>query len=241
MELPELTCCILTFQRPWYGILTLDALINKVHYDGQKKFLIVDGGSPQEQLDAMEFRVRGQKYEMVIRDNLSDMINACAARGGDVWLTTLDDFIPNRHFNITPDVRFLLDYPQVGAVRMGRLAYWGHPPGKSAVRGELFENGGLHWWRLNLAETTDSYTCTIGTHVYHRRFWDWYGDISPCPPDIPGQAELNGITRFRARPGGPTIAIPMRFGEDCGESKEPIWHYGLWRSDPYAKSGGRRY
>ena len=237
MELPELTCCILTFQRPWYGILTLDALINKVHYDGQKKFLIVDGGSPQEQLDAMEFRVRGQKYEMVIRDNLSDMVNACASRGGDVWLTTLDDFIPNRHFNITPDVCFLLDYPQVGAVRMGRLAYWGHPPGKSAVRGELFENGGLHWWAITKESTTDPYVHSINTTLYHRRFWDAYGDIPPCPSDLPGEAELLAADRYN-RKEGPTTAIPQRFGEDCGEWDEVIWHMGMWRSDPYTKAGG---
>jgi len=79
----------------------------------------------------------------------------------------------------------------------------------------------------------------MGTHLYHRRFWDAYGDIPACDPKVPGQAELNGMARFNGHPG-PTVAIPMRFGQDSFEHFEPIWHLGIWRTDEYAESTGNR-
>jgi len=121
-------------------------------------------------------------------------------------------------------------------------ALWGLPevpsqPGKSAVRGELFENGGLHWWAITKESTTDPYVHSINTTLYHRRFWDAYGDIPPCPSDLPGEAELLAADRYN-RKEGPTTAIPQRFGEDCGEWDEVIWHMGMWRTEEYTKAGG---
>src|SRR3990167_11120719 len=192
-DLPELTIAIVTYCRPWFSLLTLGAMINNLIYDGPKRWLVSDGGSTQEELDGLRHILRDMPHKIVQTDNLADMMNAVAHEAGELWFVTLDDFMPHKKINLTVEARMQQRYTDVGAVRMGRLAFWGQPPEQHQIKADLIENGGLHWWRLNLAETTDSYTCTIGTHVYHRRFWDWYGDIPPCPPDMPGDGELNGI------------------------------------------------
>lgn len=231
-DLPELTCCVLTYKRPWYGILTLQAVLGKVAYGGPKRFHIADGGSPDEQLRAYEQVLAGQKYTISVTDNLSSMLNSCAAAAGEVWFVTLDDFMPYRKFDLTPDVRFMQTNPDVGALRMGRLAFWENAP-SDRIEAQLRGLGGLHWWVFNKARTNHAFICAINTTLYHRRFWDAYGDVKPCPPDNPGLAEIFGAERYNARQG-PTIGVPMRFGQDCMDWQEPIWHFGTWRTDEYA-------
>ena len=239
MELPELTICICTYKRPQYGMLTLNSLKHFLGYDGPVRFHIADGGSPQEQLDYYQVLLDGYRYTIEVTDNLADMVNSCARNAGDVWLVTLDDFCPRYPFNITPDVRFLMDTPDVGVVRMGRLAFWGSGSGDPETSADLMAHNGMHWWKISKERSADKYMCSIGTHLYHRRFWEAYGDIPACAPNVPGQAELNGAARFNGHPG-PTVAVPMRFGEDSREHQEPIWHLGLWRSDEYTQSTGKR-
>lgn len=237
MTLPVLTCCLVTYKRPWYAILTLYALISKINYAGEKRFVISDGGSPPEQLAIYRQILNGHTHRIIVSENMSRMVNVCAASADDVWLVVLDDFFPIRAIDLTPDVNMLLEYPAVGAVRMGRLAFWGHPPGTGTVKAQMIELGGLHWWQIEKQETNDPYICSLNATLYHRRFWDAYGDIPDVPANLPGDAELRGADRFNRR-AGPTIAIPVRFGEDCGEWQEPFWHMGMYRTDEYAAAGG---
>jgi hypothetical protein len=166
------------------------------------------------------------------------MINACAKNAGEVWICAMDDFIINFNtvLDITPDVKFLLENPEVGKIRMGRLAFW-----EKEVYGKLVNCGNLHWWVLDRQRTTDSYFDTIGFSLYHRRFWDIVGDIKPCPPHMAGEAELLMQERYNEHPEAPTIAIPMRFGENGPYCHEPILHIGAVRPDEYAKESGMRW
>lgn len=236
--LPDLTVCMCTYKRPFYGVITLNTLVHKLNYAGHKKFHVADGGSTEEELDAYKHILTGQDFSISTTDNLSDQLNACASIGGDTWLVTLDDFRFGRRVDITPDVNFLLNNQDVGSVRMGRLAFWEHGEGEE-IHAHLRMLGGLHWWVIEKDRSNHPYICSINTTLYHRRFWDTYGDISPCPVHIPGDAELNGASRYNNQ-GGPTIAIPMRFGEDCGDWNEPVDHFGAWRSDEYTAAGGGR-
>jgi len=238
-DLPPLTIGVCTYKRPWYAMLTLSQLISQVRYDGPKKFHIADGGSPQEDIDYYKFICRDFETTVDVTTNLADMVNSCAHYGGELWLCVLDDFTPRVPFDVTPDARLLLAHPEIGSVRMGRLAFHGNGDGNSEEVGDLINCEGLHWWRLRKEETHNLDMCTMGFHMYHRRFWDAYGDIPPCLPTEPGNGELNGRGRFLAKPG-PTIALPMRFGEDCGDWKEPIWHLGTWRTDEYKAYAGSR-
>lgn len=232
---PTLTLCVCTYKRPWYGLLTLNQL-KKIRYAGQIKFHIADGGSDAEDLEYYRKVAAPFEISIGVTNNLSDMINDCARNSGDVWLTTLDDFCPRRGWDISPDVRLLMEHPEIGCVRFSRLAFWGDGgDGKPGTSADLVECGGLHWWRIDKARTRDSYSCNIGTHLYHRRFWDCYGDILPCKPDWPGMAELLGRNRYNDKPDGVTIAVPMRFPEDSPDTEEFIWHLGMWRSDEYTK------
>ena len=239
MNLPPLTIGICTYKRPWYAMLLISSMISQIGYDGQKKFHIADGGSPQEDIDYYKFLTREYETTVEVTSNLSDMVNSCARHGGELFMVILDDFIPRRKFNLSLDARMLMDHSEIGCVRFGRLAFWGSGSGDPETTADLIQHNGLHWWRLDKDRSKDGYMCSIGFHMYHRRFWDAYGDIESCEPKIPGGAEMRANTRFRAKPG-PTIAIPMRFGQDCGDWDEPIWHMGIWRSDDYASTAGSR-
>lgn len=239
-DLPGLTMCVVGCRRPWYYALSLTALITKVHYDGPKRYLVSDGGSLPHEIDKINEILEPHQGRIEITSNLSAMMNKCAELGGSVWMTTLDDFVPRRAFDITPDVKFLLANPDVGAIRMGRLAHWEHD-GQDHLVAELRMLGGLHWWVFDKQQTRHPYINCINTFLYHRRFWDAYGDIPEVPPDVPGEAEVRAAELFNAKPEGPRIAIPMRFGQDGGEHfQEPIWQLPSWRTDAYAASGGGR-
>jgi len=240
MDLPTLTIGVCTYKRPWYAIMTIQMLIGVIGYAGPKRFHIADGGSPQEDIDYYLRLTKEFPTTVEVTSNLSDMVNSCARHGGDLWLTVLDDFMPQRVVDITPDAIMLLKHPEIGCVRMGRLAFWGNGDKDDKIVGELIDSGGLHWWRLDKERSSKPYTCTMGFHMYHRRFWDAYGDIPACEPNKPGNGELLGNERYYKH-DGPTIAIPMRFGEDSLEQKEPIWHMGVWRSNEYAETAGSRW
>jgi len=221
-------------------MLALNALNGWLHYSGPVRFHIADGGSSQEDIDYYKQILTGRKVTVEITDNLADMCNSCARNGGDFWMTVMDDFVLRYPLDISPDIRLLTENEKIGCVRMSRLAFWGAGHGPQTY-GELvdIQGGGTFWWMLDKERTKDPYMSSIGVHLYHRRFWDAYGDIPACAPNVPGQAELNGNNRFWAKEG-PTIAIPMRFGHDYPEHYEPFNHLGIWRSDEYAATAGSR-
>lgn len=235
MNYPDLTIGICAYRRPWYTALTLNQL-KQIRYAGKIKFHIADGGSNREDFEYYKKIVAGYEITIGVTNNLSDMVNSCAHNSGELWVVTVDDMMPRRSFDITPDVRLLLEHTEIGCVRFSRLAFFGNggdaDPETSADLVTVRDSG-LHWWRIDKARTKDSYTCNIGFHLYHRRFWDDYGDIAPCAPNKPGDAELIGRNRFNAKRGC-TIAIPMRFPQDSPDTQEMIWHYGTWRTDEYA-------
>lgn len=243
MDLPPLTFGICTYKRPWYACMTIQMLIGLVGYAGPKRFHIADGGSSEEELRYYKELTKEFPTTVEVTDNLSDMVNSCARNGGDLWMVILDDFMPIHAIDITPDAVMLLKHPEIGCVRMGRLAFWGNGEnenGEFNIYADLIGSGGLHWWRMDKDKSEKAYMCTIGFNMYHRRFWDAYGDIKPCDPKVPGQAELFGNERYYQH-SGPTIATPMRFGEDSLEQKEPIWHMGIWKTDEYSSSAGTRW
>lgn len=240
VDLPQLTIGVCTYKRPQYACLTIQQLIQAVGYDGKKRFHISDGGSSQEDIEAYKYLTRDFPTTVEVTDNLADMVNSIAHHAEELWMVVLDDFTPRYSFNITPDVKMLLAHPEIGQVRFGRLAFWGSGSGDPETSADLVGYEGLHWWRIDKERTRDGYSANIGFHLYHRRFWDAYGDIPSCDPKVPGQAELNGCARYNGKPG-PTIAVPMRFGEDCQDWKEPIWHLGTWHTDEYMTATGSRF
>lgn len=239
-EWPELTFCVLTCRRPWYAGMTLSAL-RQVGYAGPVRFHIADGGSSPRDFDYYRQILRDYRVTVEVVDNPSWMVNSCAHHGGLVWVMAVDDMCVRRPFDITPDVALLLEHPEIGCVRMSRLAFWGDHGIDPATSADLVQWGGLHWWRLDKARTKDTYQCNIGFHLYHRRFWEAYGDLTiPARDNEMGHAELLAAERFRAQEG-PAIAVPMRFGQDApGEFHEPIWHFGIYRTDELAQIAGRR-
>ena len=236
MTYPDLTICICTYKRPWYAILTLNQC-KQIRYAGKINFHIAKGGSKSEDLQYYKLILKDYETTIGVTNNLSDMVNSCAHNSGEVWIVGLDDFTPRRSFDVTPDVQLLLEHPEIGCVRYSRLAFFGSGGGQPETSADMvtINGGGQYWWRFDKARTKDSYSCNIGFHLYHRRFWDCYGDISACPPDHPGKAEHLGMERYNNKPDGVTIAIPMRFPQDSVDGDEFIWHLGMWRTDEYLK------
>jgi len=234
MSLPDLTIGVCTYKRPNCAIHCFEGFTSRFHYDGKIKFHIADGGSPQKDIDAYLTILKDYDVTIDVTDNLSSMMNSCARNSGDVFIITVDDFVINFNtvVDLSPDVRFLLAHPEVGKIRMGRLAFWS---GKNFA--ELYNWNGLQWWVFDKARSANPYMDTIGMSLYHRRFWDTYGDVPPCSPHMPGESELNMEERFRKK-DGPTVAIPMRFGANGPHCHEPILHIGALRSDDYAEAGG---
>lgn len=238
---PPLCVGVCTCRRPWYAALALKTLHDFLHYDGEIRFHISDGGSSGDDFVAYDEILREHSVTKSVNTNLSDMCNSIAHYGATIWMTIMDDFVLRYPLDITPDVLLLLEDSRIGVVRMNRLSFWGSGSDPQ-TSGDLISNStGLHWWMLDKGRTRDPYMSGIGVHLYHRRYWDAYGDIPACDPNHPGEAELNGNKRFWEKAGGPTVAVPMRFGEDYpGHPVEPFWHIGSWRTDEYTASCGRR-
>lgn len=220
-------------------MLTLNCLKNWLGYDGPRRFHIADGGSPQEEIDHYKMILSDYDVSVSVTDNLSDMVNSIARSAGELWMVVLDDFCPRYQMNVTPDAKILLTHEEIGVIRMARLNHWGSESGEPETSADLIGMNQQHWWRLDKERSADKYMASIGFHMYHRRWWDAYGDIPACPPHEPGQSELLYNKLFRER-SGPTVAVPMRFGQDSYEHKEPVWHFGLWRSDEYTQTAGKR-
>lgn len=239
MSLPELTVCLTTCGRPWYSVITLGALLHRVNYAGKKRFHIANGVTGnEEELDHCREILQGQDYTISQTDNLSAMLNACAADAGDMWLVCLDDFVPSA-FDITPDVSFVLQNPDVGAIRMGRLAFWEHAEGET-IYAHLRMYSSMHWWVFDHKVTNHPYIAAINACLYHRRYWDFYGDVPDVRPDCPGDAEMELARLFNYNIEGPTVAVPMRFGQNGQNFTEPFWQLPSWRTDKYAAAGGGR-
>jgi hypothetical protein len=241
MKLPVLSLNLYTYRRPQYGLLTLMGLVHQVNYDGEKLFNIVDMGSPPEDLEMYESVVKGLDYNIIRGDkmDLATAYNRAAELSGEVWIDALDDFVPWCDWDITGDVKLLLEREDVGHIKMGRLAFWDYTRG---IYGQLWKcSGGQHYWILDKDKSDDPYLCSIGFSLRHRRFADAYYPYPAVPFDMPGEAELRGGNQFWENEG-PTVAVPVRFGEDDAKlGREPIWHLGHVRTDDYWKATGQRW
>jgi hypothetical protein len=236
MSLPDLTIGILTYKRPWYASICIKSYVEHLHYGGDIHWLISDGGSDES--DFIEYLplLDGKQASILQSTNYSRMVNAIAKHAGMVWVLSVDDYMLNYDINITKDVRMLMEHHDIGMIRYGQLKHWGSHDADPQTSADLIKYDGELWWKLSKERTKDPYMCNIGFHLYHRRFWDHYGDIPDCPANDPGQGELNSRARFSARADGPTVAVPFRFST----GNEPLQHFGLWHSDEYSTIAGKR-
>lgn len=242
MSLPDLTIGILACKRPWYSVLALNQW-KALGYGGTIKFHIADGGSNPE--DFAYYKTVAAHHPITFErcGNMSAMVNSCHRHGGEVYIISPDDFVLRYSVDITPEVLMLLANPDIGKVRMSRLSMWGSGSGDPETSGDLIMYGGVHWWKLSKKRSHDGYMSNLGTALYHRRYYEFYGDLKDCASDNPGEAELLNCEQFWTRPDGsrkdegPTVAVPVRFGQDApGRGwQEPIWHLGVWRTDEYTR------
>lgn len=240
--LPTLTCSILTYKRPWYALITLAGLIRNIRYDGVKRYCVIDGGSPDWQLEMYRLILKDYPYEIVnAGSSFPEMMNRTADQGGEVWISALDDFVPDQSINVTNDVKFLLQNEDVGCLRYGQMSHWDVPQFK--VYAEMRACDWCHYWVLDRSRSTISYMWTLGFTMMHRRMWDHYGPLPAMTPHQPGETELQ-MNRHFAERAGPTVAIPMRIGEPSDTTIQldgPIRHIGHVRTDEYTNLWNQRW
>jgi len=239
MELPLLTCNILTYKRPWYAIQTLSRLISHIRYTGEKRYVVIDGGSPAWHLDMYREVLQHESYEIVQdhSDQTGQLVNLAADHGGEVWITALDDFMPERSINVTTDVEFLLNQPDVGHIRYGRMQSW-NPDYK--IYAELRMQYSQGYWVIDKSRSFLDYVWTMGFSMMHRRMWDAYGPCPNMPPHQPGETELQLNSHFKER-SGPTVAVPVYIGQESDTYLplgEFINHMGHVRTDEYSNQKG---
>ena len=89
--LPELSIIVLSYKRPWYTLITLDALMNHIHYDGTKKIIVSDGGSPEWQLQMYRESMRYYPHEILSVRSGSVSDNEDMARSRHVYSSASTD------------------------------------------------------------------------------------------------------------------------------------------------------
>lgn len=237
MELPLLTCNILTYKRPWYALLTMMRMVEYLRYEGKRRFVVIDGGSPDWHLKMYEDALRYQDFKIVsVSGSVNQMMNQAAKESDSVWVTALDDFMLERSYNITPDVEFLELNADVGHLRYGKMNAWDT---ERHIYAELRGHGWYHYWVLDKERSDANYLWTMGFSLTHRRMWDAYGNLAPATPHEPGATELELNSRLRNN-NGPTIAIPMRVGQASNEQPDLLHHIGHVRTDEYSKNDYQR-
>ncbi len=243
MSLPQLTLAVMTYRRPWYGLQTLSYMVQHIQYDGELRYLIVDGGSEPRDLEMYEYMVKDHQHQIVsvANSDVADMLNNVANHSGEVWLTALDDFVPMQIMNLTHDVEFLLQNEDVGHIRYANMNNWDVPSLK--VYAELRNVYRVHYWVFDKERSTSATLWTMGFGMTHRRMWDAYGPLAHVGPHQPGYAE-NQLNRMFKEKSGPTVAIPMRIGQEGGHQLplyQPIAHIGHVRTDEYAERWNNRW
>lgn len=243
MPLPDLTLGILTYKRPWYALLTLTNLINHIQYDGNRKFVVSDGGSPDWQLEMYQHVLKDHEHKILVTENgdVAQMMNLVAEYSDEAWILALDDFVPMWIMNVSHDVEFLQQNEDVGHIRYANMNGWDTPEHK--VYAELRNIYREHYWVIDKGRSTSGTLWTMGFSMIHRRMWDTYGPIAKQQPHQPGNTENQMNRQFRAK-AGPTIAVPMRIGQESGMTipvYQPIAHIGHVRTDEYTNLWNQRW
>lgn len=233
-NLPVLTIVVPTFRRPHYALPVLYGLRELLRYAGPRRFLVIDMGSPDDDLKMYRHALRNTDTR-IVRDpalNLAAAHNFAAGVGGDVWLVVLDDYELRKPVDISVDIDLLLRDNSIGALRYAPLNQWSHSLPHARLYAEMIEHQRELYYRMDKERTTSPHVALMAAMLYHRRYWDAYGDIPTNPKMMPGECELAGANLFREH-AGPTIAWPMRFGDDS-----PFKHIGYCRSDDYTQRCG---
>ncbi len=245
VNLPLLTISVLTYKRPHYTIPTLYALMNQLGYQGDRRYVISDGGSSEADFEMYRTLLNEQESPYAIVENnngdFSTMLNNAILPDSEMTLLVLDDFVLKPRMDITKDVRFLMENEDVGLLRYGRMNAWDVPTTK--LYAELRDLEKTHYWVMDKERSTASYMWTLGFSLMHKRMWDIYGPLDATKPHRPGAVELEMTRRFKDIPG-PTIGFPMRLGQASDmlmPMGEVIEHIGNVRTEEYTKESKSRW
>lgn len=231
INLPVLTIGVMTYKRPHYALPTLYGLREKLSYRGERHFVLLDGGSSQDELAMYQHVLRDEWLDSYHAPNLAAAHNILAGQSQGVGLAVLDDYELREMLEISNDIDFLVTHEAIGALRYSALGQWDHSIG-GTIRAELLRHNAQLYWQLDKSESAAPHVNIMAAMLYHRRFWDAYGRIDESGSPMPGECELRGANLFHGN-AGPTIAWPMRFGDTA-----PFVHIGYVRSEDYARRAG---
>lgn len=203
---PPIVIIVLTFQRTEYALKTIESAIKHLKYPDLRWYVSDDGSKPEHYQSVMEMlkgqNVIGSHSEKLGYGGGANKAWHIAHEHADLTLFLEDDWNLERELDLTHYAKLLMDYRDIGMVRMGYL--------NLNMKGQCIGRDGHLYWLLD--RNADSYVFTGHPSLRHRRYREAYG---PYPEGLnPGNTELAYASQYRyAQFGGPEIVWPAELGE----------------------------
>lgn len=226
MDYPPVIVLIITYKRLPLALATVRSVKQFVDYPNIG-FHIADDGSGQEHMARLHQEIGGS-YNITVSDaaregvgkSMNLGIEACLKRA-NLWLHLEDDWVLRQSLDLKPCVRLLEENPDIGLVRLGRLA--------ANLKGQTFSAADNLWWRLE--KNCDTYVFNGNASLRHRRFHESYGKYREGL--MPGQTELSYCGKFNGIQG-PGIVWPAWLS--CEQTFEHIGDHQSYKW--WLESGG---
>jgi hypothetical protein len=197
-----------TYQRTGYALLTIEAAVKHLRYDGPLLWYVADDGSnewhPRDVVATLERLGQTIVGFHAVRRGYGGNANVAweAARQISplsLWLE--DDWQLSEDLDLWPYAALLMSDPNVGMVRLGYLN-----PG---LRGEIISRQDRLWLDFE-REPTDGnqYVFTGHPSLRHTRYWEAYGEYPTGL--IPGDTELAYAYQYRIG-AGPKVVWPLDY------------------------------
>lgn len=202
-DYPIVIALIITYRRLELALATIRSVREMVVYPNIG-FHIADDGSGAGYIQALLNEI-GPSYHTTVSltaqpsggvgHNMNLGIETCLERA-DLWLHLEDDWALREPLDLTPCVELLVDDPNIGMVRLGRLS--------ADLLGRSYSGAGKLWWLLQ--RNANPYIYSGNAALKHRRFHEAYGSYKEGL--TPGKTELWYCGQFNANKEGPGIVWP---------------------------------
>lgn len=197
-----------TWVRTGYALITVEAAIKHLKYDGPLLWYVADDGSPEHHWrDIRSMLELGRQtiagYHQV-RRGYGGNANAAWAAVREISPLALfleDDWELTQDLDLWPYAALLVTDPNIGMVRLGYLN-----PG---LGGEVISRDGRLYLDFD-REPIDKgqYVFTGHPSLRHTRYWEAYGDYQEGL--MPGDTELAYAYQYRIG-SGPKIVWPLEY------------------------------
>lgn len=211
MSLQPITIVFLTYKRTEYALATIRGIFRHLKYHGDIHWYVADDGSDElhirsvfDELAKHQANVMGYHSEHISYGAGANKAWRAANELSNLTFWLEDDWELNSDLDLTPYAKVLLDYEDVGMVRLGLLNQY--------MAGVSVGYGDRLYWRLERVATDNASPVFTGhPSLRHSRYRSMYGEYIENLG--PGDTELAYAYRFRIATNGPCILWPAEAGQ----------------------------